>query len=149
MTSVDVHAFGRPAPQGSKRHVGGGRFVEMSKGLPAYRQAIVDACTDTGVSGARLSGPLSIDVTYFMPRPKTHFTSRGDLKLSAPDWCITTPDIDKVQRALFDALGPNGAQVIVDDRLIVDVRARMLYAPGSPSTHFTITTLERNQPCPD
>ena len=41
------------------------------------------------------------------------------------------------------------SQVIVDDRLIVDVRARMLYAPGSPSTHFTITTLERNQPCPD
>lgn len=144
MTSVHVQGYGRPAPQGSKRHVGGGRFVEMSKGLPAYRKAIVDACTDAGVSGVRLSGPLAINVTYFMPRPKTHFTSRGDLKPSAPEWCITTPDIDKVQRALFDALGPNGAQVIDDDRLIVDVRARMVYASGSPFTRFTITTLERN-----
>jgi len=144
MTTIDIHAFGRPAPQGSKRHVGGGRFVEMSKGLPAYRKAIVDACTDAGVSGTRLTGPLEISVTYSMPRPKTHFPSRGDLKLSAPDWCTTTPDIDKVQRALFDALGPNGAQVIEDDRLIVVVHARMGYAPGSPSTHFIITTLEEN-----
>ena len=35
--------------------------------------------TDAGVTGTMLAGPLSIHVVFHMPRPKTHFTSRGDL----------------------------------------------------------------------
>ena len=39
-TVVTIKVSGEPAPQGSKRHVGGGRMIEASKKLPPWREAV-------------------------------------------------------------------------------------------------------------
>jgi hypothetical protein len=45
MTLLRVDVYGLPAPQGSKRHVGGGRMIEASKKVGPWREAVVRAST--------------------------------------------------------------------------------------------------------
>jgi Holliday junction resolvase RusA-like endonuclease len=138
--TVRVRVDGRQAAQGSKRLIGR-NLVEMNKGLPAYRKAIVTACEETGVAGMQLTGPIHASVVFHMRRPKAHYTARGELRPDAPHWCSTPPDIDKLLRAVFDAIGSRGAHLIQDDRLIARVDAQTVYAAGSPATEITVTTL--------
>jgi Holliday junction resolvase RusA-like endonuclease len=114
----------RPAPQGSKRHVGRGRLVEQSLRVKPWRQAVHDATTsalaNTGIGP--LDGPLSVEVALTVRKP-----------VSAPKTRITWPttrdsgDIDKLLRSTFDALTTGGA--IADDSRIVEVIARKMH-PG-------------------
>lgn len=138
--SLHLRIDARQATQGSKR-LYGRNLVETNKGLPAYRKAIVTACEDAGYAGMQLTGPLDVALEFGMRRPKAHYTARGELRPDAPYWCPTPPDIDKLQRAVFDALSHPGAHVIDDDRLIAHVDARTVYAPGSPYTDIRLTTL--------
>ena len=54
-----------------------------------------------------LTGPIKLMMTFFMPRPKSHYgTGRnaGVLKLTAPYWHISMPDRTKLLRSTEDAL---------------------------------------------
>lgn len=44
MIAFDV--YGEPAPQGSKRHVGGGRMIESSAKVKPWRQDVVAAARE-------------------------------------------------------------------------------------------------------
>lgn len=112
----------RPAPQGSKRHVGNGRIVEQSKRVKPWR-ALVDAAVRAAVTGAApLDGPLSVEIAFTVRKPA-----------SAPKHRLTWPttrdsgDLDKLLRSTFDALTTGGA--IADDSRIVEVTARKMH-PG-------------------
>lgn len=114
-----VFVEGRPAPQGSKKFVGNGRFVETSKYLPAWRSAIVLAIKQQMLvteSIEPFSGPVRVDVTFYIERPKKP-------KYAYP---ATTPDIDKLIRGCFDAVSASG--LWADDQLVVDVHAREIWA---------------------
>ena len=37
---ITFEVYGQPAPQGSKRHVGGGRMIESSKAVAPWREAV-------------------------------------------------------------------------------------------------------------
>jgi Holliday junction resolvase RusA-like endonuclease len=74
-----------------------------------------------------LDGPIEINLAFFHLRPAGHYgTGRnaGVLKPSAPYWKSTAPDIDKLTRAILDAL--TDARAIRDDarvaRLVVEDR---------------------------
>ncbi|MGW5352237.1 RusA family crossover junction endodeoxyribonuclease [Streptomyces sp. NPDC004031] len=131
---ITVHGH-RPAPQGSKRHVGNGRLIEQSKRVKPWRAAVEDAATAAmtcrhittygGMPMARpqpLDGPLSIEIAFTVRKPA-----------SAPKRRTTWPttrdsgDIDKLLRATFDALTTAGA--IADDSRVVEVTARKMF-PG-------------------
>jgi len=73
-------------------------------------------------------GPVELEMIFRMPRPKAHFNKKG-LKDNAPNWHVSTPDIDKLQRAVLDALT---AILYHDDRQVCNVRAIKQYAltPG-------------------
>ncbi|GGQ83443.1 RusA family crossover junction endodeoxyribonuclease [Streptomyces flaveolus] len=119
----------RPAPQGSKRHVGGGRLLEQSKRVKPWRDA-VDAAARAAMNARwlegrgeeSLDGPLSLEVVFTVRKPA-----------SAPKTRITWPttrdsgDLDKLLRSTFDALTTAGA--IADDSRIVEVSARKVH-PG-------------------
>ena len=122
---ICLRVFGTPAPQGSKRHVGGGRMIEASKKVKPWRQAIVDQAIRDGVSGSQLDGPLMLRVTFYMQRPKFHSGAKG-LKALAPLFPHKVPDLDKLLRSTCDAL--TDSQVIVDDARIVQIKARKVYA---------------------
>ena len=106
MTARRFLVFGLPAPQGSKRHVGEGRMVESSKRVKPWRRQVAAAYVDHDF-GDVLIGPLTLTVYFYLPRPKAHYgTGRnaGALKPSAPAEHLTMPDLDKLQRAVGDAL---------------------------------------------
>lgn len=118
--SVNFYVEGRPAPQGSKKSVGRGRFVEASKYLPAWRAAVVSAAR-LAYTGEPISGPCRLRVVVFMDKPKK---PKFDV---AP---AVMPDVDKLARGIADALKIGG--VIVDDQLIVSLEIDKMWAVDRP-----------------
>lgn len=112
----------RPAPQGSKRHVGRGRLIEQSTRVKPWRAAVDEAVRAAVAGTVPLDGPLSVEIAFTVRKPA-----------SAPKTRITWPttrdsgDLDKLLRSTFDALTTAGA--IADDSRIVEVTARKMH-PG-------------------
>lgn len=114
MQSLLFRVNGLPAPQGSKRHVGGGRMIEASKKVGPWREAVKEAVSL--LSFTPFDGPLFIDIQFFVQKPKT-------VKRERP---TVPPDLDKLVRGLFDAL--TIANVWMDDALVVEVTASKSYS---------------------
>jgi Holliday junction resolvase RusA-like endonuclease len=53
---------------------------------------------------AQFEGPLSVVLTFTLPRPKAHFTKKG-LRPNAPEYHTGKPDADNLAKAVLDALG--------------------------------------------
>lgn len=120
-----VFVAGEPAPQGSKRYLGTykdkagrtrGRMVESSAKVAPWRAAVRDAFTaPDGQPKWRLGdAPIDAYLGFIMPRPKS-----TPKKKTPP--AVKKPDIDKLQRAVFDAIGSAG--VWGDDSQLVRVVA--------------------------
>ena len=146
MTDVLVfNVKGIPAPQGSKKHVGNGRMVEMSKKLKPWRAAVIDAATHAiGAIGLfddwePYTGPVHVTVEFRFTRPASHYrTGRFShlLRDDAPDFVITTPDVDKTCRSTLDAL--TQARVITDDKLVARLIATKVYCDRTDPAGATI-----------
>jgi len=91
-----------PAPQGSKRHVGGGRMVESSAKVKPWREAVRQEAIATGL--AISAEPIYLHLLFRFRRPKGHWNAKGELKPSAPKTVVTRPDLDKLCRSTLDAL---------------------------------------------
>lgn len=112
-------AFGTPRPQGSKRYVGNGRFIEASNVKP-WRKAIAEAVSRAWVASGDSSSftePVIVWATFYMPRPKS-------VKRLLP---AVAPDLDKMCRGLGDAISVD-IPALADDSLIVKWVATKLYA---------------------
>ena len=121
---------GTPAPQGSKRHVGGGRMIEQSKAVGRWREA-VRAETQRTMAADRLltmDGPVMVHITFYLPRPKT-----APKKRIVP---AGRPDLDKLARSVLDGLTAGGAWL--DDGQVVRLSASKLYANGDCPPGCTI-----------
>lgn len=117
MITFTVH--GTPAPQGSKRLLPfggkrGGRpmLVESSKAVGPWRAKVrraAEAARDLlpADDQARETDAVTVTLDFNMPRPKAHYgTGRNaeTLKPAAPTDPIGKPDLDKLARAVLDAL---------------------------------------------
>ena len=135
---ITFTVVGIPAPQGSKRHVGNGVMVESSKKVAPWRKAVANAVfsrfVETGDSSP-FTGPVEIFTTFFLPRPKT----------VTRDWPSVPPDLDKLERGLFDAVTLTG--LWVDDSLVVRSHAVKYYAdvhaPGAVVTIAEVAPAKR------
>ena len=127
---------GQPAPQGSKRHVGGGRMVEMSKAVGPWREA-VRAEAQRVDPASRWHGPstsLMVTIVFVLPRPKTHYSAAKmtgadrltPVRPSAPRYPAKRPDLDKLCRAVLDGLVAGG--VMADDAQVVSLSASKVWA---------------------
>ena len=131
---------GTPQQQGSKRNVGGNRFIEANKNLAPWRADAIAYLQAEWRGRGPITEPVSLDVAFDFARPASHYgTGRnaGVLKDSAPGGKATAPDLDKLCRALGDALTQSG--VLRDDALIVEWVARKQWAT-KPSTWLQITS---------
>ena len=106
---LELEVFGTPVPQGSKQaYVVGKRAVVTERGratLRPWRSAIAAAAAE--VVDEPLAGPLSIRLAFTLARPKSHYRTgahAGELREAAPRWVETRPDVDKLTRAVLDAL---------------------------------------------
>ncbi len=111
---VNFEVEGIPAPQGSKRYVGNGRFIEASKYLPAWRSAVEQRCRE--VFAEPLDGALEVELWFILPKPSS--VSRV--------YPSVMPDADKLARAVNDGLTKGGA--IVDDSRIVNLLVYKRYS---------------------
>ena len=133
MRSLTFRVYGKPAPQGSKRgFVVDGRAVVVDTNkatLRTWRDDITAAAAQVmGFTWTPIPGPVQLEVTFYMPRPKAHFgTRKGEpyLKDTAPVWCDKKPDLDKLVRGLCDALTAAGAYG--DDNQVVSMRTVQRY----------------------
>ncbi len=128
MPGLSFDVKGVPGAQGSKRHVGRGIMVESSKKVAPWRSDVRDAALAAMSDNdwLTLTGPVTIDVTFCFPRPRSHYgTGRnaGTLKPSAPTHPTSRAhgDIDKLVRSTLDALVSAG--VLHDDSLVVNLHA--------------------------
>lgn len=122
-----------PAPQGSKRHVGGGRMVESSAKVRPWREAVRQEALATGLA-IITSAPIFLCLTFRFARPKGHHNSKGQLKPSAPIDHITRPDLDKLCRSTLDAL--TGVLFHDDSQVAFLVASKCYCAPGDPATEL-------------
>jgi crossover junction endodeoxyribonuclease RusA len=129
---MTITVYGLPAPQGSKRHIGKGIMVESSKNVKPWREAVKWAAMSQPLalrddSGKPLlSGPICVEMTFTMPRPKSAKTG------SRP---ATRPDLSKLVRSTEDALTDIGAWE--DDARVVLCISRKVYPGEHPDALAT------------
>jgi crossover junction endodeoxyribonuclease RusA len=136
--------WGTAAPQGSKRHVGNGVMLESSDRVRPWRQDVRFAALEKRPPDWDMTTPMRLDLVFWFPRPATHYgTKKGIsyLKANAPIDPVSARigDIDKLQRAVFDALT---GVAYLDDRQVIDAHARKAYLRDSdlsPYTYISIT----------
>jgi crossover junction endodeoxyribonuclease RusA len=125
-----VHAAGMPIPKGSMKHIGNGRMVDQTKTKP-WMKAIRKAALEewNRVKSVDLMQPFVIDVPvsvfieFYFPRPLAAKNRLYPHKRSVGD-------IDKLSRAVLDALQPTKTEpgVLADDSLVVDLSAHKRYS---------------------
>lgn len=135
--------FTIPGPargQGSKRHVGNGVMIEQSRHLPAWRAAVAAAAHNAAAAEgwALTTGPCWLELDVYVERPLTHHVGRDrdrELRDDAPEHCTRTPDLDKILRAVCDAL----TNVLwADDKQVVGITANRWWADHGETPGATI-----------
>lgn len=128
--SFFVH--GRPAAQGSKRHVGGGRMIEASRFVGPWRQAVTSAALEIVMAERwqKQSGPVEAEFVFHIARP-------ASVKESDRPLPVKPPDLDKLVRAVCDSLTDAG--VWEDDGQVVKLVASKVYVPpGEDGCDITV-----------
>lgn len=104
---------GKPIPQGSMKAfaVKGKAFTTSSNAGPLakYRADLQNAYGNQHGMEEPFYGPVEMYITFEFKRPKSHYNANGDLKdggyaTPAPRWVTKKPDLDKLCRAVGDAL---------------------------------------------
>lgn len=132
---------GLPVAQGSKTVVKAGgyhRAVESNdRNLRPWRAAVAAAALEAMDLADPVTGPLIVTLDFRAPRPRSHYgTGRnaGTVRAGAPNARTTAPDIDKLSRAVLDALA---GIVYVDDSQVVELHAHKRYGPASAEIRVT------------
>lgn len=134
---------GTPAPQGSKRYLGNGRMVESSRRVKPWRADIRTAALANFKQP--LTGPIRLDLIFVMPRPMSHYgTGRNvnKIKPSAPVHHTQKPDLDKLIRAVGDAL--TGVAYCDDSQVVAGAHMKRWTENRNdrPGVYITVVQLE-------
>lgn len=140
-------APGRPVPQGSMRALGAGRMIHSSKALQPWRDTVAWHARQRMPHGWAPDGPMAVDCAFHLPRPNTHHLQRTGgrvLKSTAPWWPAVKPDLDKLVRALLDALTQAG--IWGDDSQVVHLTAQKHYHDGAGMLACAVERLTERNP---
>ncbi|MEU8723560.1 RusA family crossover junction endodeoxyribonuclease [Streptomyces antimycoticus] len=129
---ITITVHGAPAPQGSKRHVGGGVMIESSKKVKPWRQDVKAAAREVIEARADwqpLDGPLAAAMVFTVrhrPAGKPTWWPTGLRWSKTLMWRpASTPDLSKLLRATEDALTDAG--LWKDDARVVEYRRLAKY----------------------
>ena len=153
ITARPVWVSGTPQPQGSTRSFNHSRTGEIitlhanSARLDAWRNRItleVRQYLNRHPDDAVPTGPLGVALDIYLPRPKNHSKARA-----AADrrWHYTRPDLDKLTRAVLDAL--DNANLFTDDAQVTELRAAKAYPFTPDLTGVEITWWPLKSPWAD
>lgn len=121
---------GQPRPRAFVRPGSGRAGVYDPGTAEGWKGAVAAACID--LEGAALHMPLSVALTFFMPRPKGHYRTNGTLKPSSPVYMHDSkPDADNLAKAVLDAL--TAIRAWLDDDQVCELMIRKYWE--QPGTH--------------
>lgn len=138
---IIIRVSGKPAPQGSKTRNRAGAVYESSAAVGPWRDAVRTETQRAVVAAA--AGPyppylrgeaVEVAIIVRLARPASHFgTGRNSefLRPGAPMRPASTPDIDKLARAILDGITAGG--VIGDDKQIADLGISKVYCDRDES----------------
>lgn len=130
---LDVFVSGKPAPQGSKRYLGAGRpLVESSKAVEPWR-ADIRGTIARQFDQPPVAGAVAVDLEFVLHRPV------GTPKRATPA-AVKRPDLDKLDRAVLDAI--TSAGVLVDDSQVIDLHSTKRLAEIGETTGCRIVVRE-------
>lgn len=153
MTASTFFVRGLPQTQGSMKAIESastGRPIvvqDKPKGLREWRRAVGDEARRMAGFTAPADGPIRLALHFFLPRPKGHFLPANSrrpepvLSPSAPAFPTTKPDVDKLARAILDALKYDGA-VYRDDAQVVRMVVSKDYADADYPPGVEVTLAE-------
>ena len=130
---IDLLVEGVPVPQGSFRHVGNGRIISANPKLNTWRDTIATQIAQQ-TPHRLIDAPIRLQLVFTLPRPKSVSIGRRAVP-------TTKPDLDKLVRAVMDAISlERYCQVIKDDSLVTDLHAAKRYADHTnPGVTIMIT----------
>jgi Holliday junction resolvase RusA-like endonuclease len=142
MPGLTIVVAGTPVPQGSMRAFTRNGKTWATSDNPRTRpwKAAVTSAAARVVEDAGLANPcyerhpVAVAITFRFPRPKGHYGVRGLLP-SAPAQMTGRPDIDKLVRAVLDALT---GIVWRDDAQVVVLDVRKVYQRAGEELATTI-----------
>lgn len=134
--ALSVVVPGIAVPQGSVRSLGAGRpsVHSNAQALLPWRAAVIGTVQQAmAESGGEwpLLGPVKLSASFVLPRPRSAPKARL--------WPDKKPDLDKLVRAVGDALTQSGA--ITDDAQIVMILADKTY--GTPRAELDLWPMGR------
>lgn len=118
---IRLIVIGKPAPQGSKRHLGNGIMVEQSKNVKPWREAVRSEAVRVMDGQPPIMTGVRVDMVFTAARPKHHYRTGANAHLlrdNAPPRPAVAPDLSKLARSTEDALTDAG--VWRDDCLVVE-----------------------------
>ena len=125
--------WGPAQTQGSKRgfvHPQLKRVVivdDNDKALKGWRQELIDAMQRTKPPVV-IDTSIAVSIIVYVPRPRTHYRANGELKPNAARVPPAGRDIDKIARAIFDAM--QIACWVTNDARVSDLHMRRRYDDG-------------------
>ena len=134
---IAFDVIGRPAPQGSKKSIGNNRFIESSKFLPAWRSAVRFAAETAVTIGSweRVSGPVELEVMFYLDRPST-------ISRTKRPYPTVPPDLDKLARSCLD---PLTGLIYDDDSQVIRLLAWKTYADTrTPGAFIRVAELSQS-----
>jgi len=143
---ITVRVPGRPRPQGSMKLFRAPAGHEVAKyGDMVYEWRRKVTTYIRGQVGERepWTGPVRVSLLFELPRPQGHYgTGRnaGMVKASAPPYPAgTRDDIDKLTRAMLDAITDTGI-IWLDDGQVVDLVARKRWGDSAATLSVVALT---------
>lgn len=96
---------GVPATQGNHRVGKSGKIYEQSsKKLKVWRELVALTAKAVLRGEEPFETAVRVDLGFHLPRPKSDFRSNGELKANVARVHVVRPDIDKLTRAVLDAV---------------------------------------------
>lgn len=112
------------------RSIGNGRIVSSNaQALSSWRQDVASIALANRPSDWPLDAAYSLKCVFRFQRPQSHFGKKG-LRPSAPKHHTKRPDLDKLLRAIGDAISVTGA-LMRDDALICRQAQEKIYCEPS------------------
>lgn len=134
MNALEFFVVGLPVPQGSMARAKFSVRHSNERTLMPWRADVAAAAIQAKADGGWLVAdePVGVHLRFVMPRLATHYLPPNSkrpertLRDGAPYFPTTAPDLDKLVRAILDALTSSG--VLSDDSIVVRLRAEKVYS---------------------
>ena len=144
-----VHGEPKAQPRAKATSFGGGRARVYDLGTAnGWKNLIAQALKDH--AGKAITDALQVELTFYFRRPSSHFgtgSNKTKLKDSAPVFHTKKPDIDNLEKAVYDALSEKiGIGLWKDDAQIVKSIPEKRYADSTPmGMRISIYSLEQHR----